>query len=114
MLAPDVKNWSLGEVCRILGCMAAFESAPSWGWKHDPSTGGFHWVLYVDLPTGQCSFHSPERLSGPDYKGGWIAGDGSAAAICRFCDSVWEPEYLGERPTIEEMRSFRDGQIAFK
>ncbi len=53
--AYDVKNWSLSEVCRILDTMTAFEMAPKWGWKRDPGTPGYEWVLYVDLPTGQCT-----------------------------------------------------------
>lgn len=28
-------------------------------------------VLYVDLPTGQVSFHSPQRGIGPKYPGTW-------------------------------------------
>ena len=83
--AYDVKNWSLGEVCRIL---KSWPSAPVWGWKRDPKTPGYEWVLYVELPTGQCSFHSPERLDGPDFNGEWRAGKGSEATILEFCDSI--------------------------
>lgn len=28
-------------------------------------------ILYVDLPSGQVSFHSPTRGDGPDYDGAW-------------------------------------------
>jgi hypothetical protein len=28
-------------------------------------------ILYIDLPTGQVSFHCPERGDGPDYAGSW-------------------------------------------
>ena len=86
--AYDVKNWSLSEVCRILAVMQAFESAPRWGWKRDPKTSGYEWVLYVELPTGQCSFHSPERLNGPDYGGEWDGIGMSQERICRYCDLV--------------------------
>lgn len=86
--AYDVKNWSLSEVCRILDSMTAFEMAPQWGWKKDKNTPGYEWVLYVDLPTVQCSFHSANRLSGPDYKGEWDGCGLSAERICRFCDLV--------------------------
>lgn len=46
--AYDVKNWSLSEICRIL--TAYPELNATWGWKEDPDTPGFNWVLYVDLP----------------------------------------------------------------
>jgi hypothetical protein len=86
--AYDVKNWSISEVCRILGTMQAFESAPQWGWKRDPNTPGYEWVLYVDLPTGQCSFHTADRLNGPDYAGEWDGVGMSEERICRYCDLV--------------------------
>jgi hypothetical protein len=86
--AYDVKNWSLSEICRILHTMSAFEMAPRWGWKKDPGTIGYEWVLYVDLPTGQCSFHSADRLNGPDYTGDWDGARMSAERICRYCDLV--------------------------
>ena len=39
----------------------------AWGWKQDPATINYPWVLYVDLPTGQVSYHSQFRGEGPDY-----------------------------------------------
>lgn len=88
--AYDVKNWSLSEVCRILTAMDDSLAAPRWGWKRDPNTPGFEWVLYCDLPTGQCSFHSAERLNGPDYRGEWDGGRGSERNICEYCDMIAE------------------------
>lgn len=41
-----------------------------WGWGED-SRGSLPWVLYVDLPTGQVSFHARDRGDGPDYPGSW-------------------------------------------
>lgn len=81
--AYDVKNWSLSEVCRILG---QGEHGIRWGWKRDPGTPGFEQVLYVELPTGQCSFHSSERLNGPDFTGEWSGAKNSAEVIITFCD----------------------------
>ena len=115
--AYDVKNWSLGEVCRILGMMNYLKEGMlgiPWGWKRDPKTPGYEWVLYVELPTGQCSFHSADRLSGPDFNGKWDGQGMSAPRICAFCDSVWEPSYVGDHPTIEEMIAIRDGTILTK
>lgn len=85
-MAYDVKNWSLGEVCRIL---LSQEHDIVWGWKRDPSTPGYEWVIYVDLPfAGQCSFHNSERLAGPDYPSVWDGDRLSAERIIQFCDSV--------------------------
>lgn len=84
--AYDVKNWSLSEICRLLSRGGhRFE----WGWQRDPNTPGFEWVLYVDLPTGQVSFHSAERLGGPDYFGKWDGVRGaSEPRILAFCDAA--------------------------
>ena len=47
------------------------------------------WVLYVELPTGQVSFHSPDRLDGPVYPGAWDGmRDASAGRILRLCDQI--------------------------
>lgn len=90
--AYDVKNWSLGEVCRILAKMDDGTENPAahWGWKHDPNTPGYTWVLYVELPCGQVSFHSPDRLEGPDYPGVWDGIRNSAERIQTFCDNVMQ------------------------
>jgi len=81
--AYDVKNWSMGEICRL-----AKLSGLRWGWKRDPATTAYEWVLYVDLPNGQVSFHSPLRLEGPDYPGEWDGIRGaSVERILAFCDS---------------------------
>ena len=88
--AYDIKNWSISEICRILNAMQAFEMAPEWGWKRDPNTPGFEWVLYVETPKGQCSFHSPDRLHGPDFKGEWKPIPNSEQSILAFCDSIWD------------------------
>lgn len=85
--AYDVKNWSLSEICRIL--IAHDHPCFEWGWQMDDATPGYPWVLYVDLPTGQVSFHSAERLSGPDYPRKWDGKRGaSEARIVAFCDFV--------------------------
>lgn len=84
--AYDVKNWSLSEVCRILGQEG---HSITWGWGTDKHTPGFENVLYVDLPQGQVSFHSGVRLDGPDYTKPWDGQRGmSVQRILEFCDSV--------------------------
>lgn len=86
--AYDVKNWSLQEICRILTLLNSSGYAFEWGWRRDENTPGFEWVLYCSLPGGQASFHSAERLSGPDFKGEWIQHPGSEYSIIHFCDGV--------------------------
>lgn len=100
--AYEVKNWSLSEVVRILYSLG---ERFAWGWREDThhKAKGYPWVLYVDLPTGQCSFHTAERLAGPDYEGEWQPGKGSAATIMEFCDSIFNPEYTACQRTRDEI-----------
>ena len=63
----------------------------NFGWKRDEKvilSGDDSWVLYVDLPTGQVSFHSSIRYEGPDYQGDWDRQRASAERILAFCDAV--------------------------
>lgn len=83
-----VKNWSMGEICRIL---SALGNEYVWGWQHDPKTVGYEWVLYVELPS-QVSFHSADRLTGPDYTGEWDGKHVSADRIIAFCEQVLSTE----------------------
>ena len=52
----------------------ALELGIKFGWKFDPVRE--MWVVYFELPTGQVSFHTMERFSGPEYFGEWdgVAG----------------------------------------
>lgn len=72
-MAYDRKAWSMSLLCAILAAHGE-ELGITWGWKDDPNTvfgNESSWVLYVDSPHGQCSFHSPSRGNGPDYQGEW-------------------------------------------
>jgi hypothetical protein len=65
----------------------------AWGWKEDGASGLPPWVLYVEIPQGQVSFHSNERFSGPDYKGKWDGMRGySEERIILFCDFILSPD----------------------
>jgi hypothetical protein len=77
-------------MANICKCLAATPLA-SYGWKQDTSTvfeDRPSWVLYVDLPQGQVSFHSPTRGLGPDYAGEFCGMHVSADRICKFCMAV--------------------------
>jgi hypothetical protein len=97
----DVKNYSLEQL------VVALQSATlTWGWQHDPATVNFEWVLYVDLPTGQCSFHSGVRLAGPEYLGRWDCQRLSGERILAFCDELLSIRPPGGLITEPEQQNF--------
>lgn len=82
------KNWSLGLAVDTLLEHAATYGI-KWGWKQDPNPPvGFPWVLYIELPNGQCSFHAPARGKGPDYAGEWDKSRTSAHVIVNFTQGI--------------------------
>lgn len=88
--AYERKDWSLGLLCEAL-VKHAEGLGIVWGWGHDQSTVGFHWVLYVELPEiGQVSFHARHKKAGPDYEKPWDGCTASADRIIQFCDAVAE------------------------
>lgn len=85
--AYDRKQWSIGN----LGLTLTQHPMLTWGWKVDPSSFHVPWVLYIDLPEGQASFHTEQRGLGPDYAGDWDGAVGTGPArICRFAANVLE------------------------
>jgi hypothetical protein len=84
--AYDKKEWSIGNVCAAL--LEHGASMP-WGWGIDEKQPVHRHVLYVDLPTGQVSFHTGSRGEGPDYPGQWDGKPGqSPDRIVRWCASL--------------------------
>jgi hypothetical protein len=82
--AYDRKQWSIDNLCKVL----AADAEPfgiAWGWGHDPKQPVHCWVLYVELPTGQVSFHTEARGAGPDHAEPWdgVPGQGPDR-ICRW------------------------------
>lgn len=62
-----------------------------WGWKEDPSVrfgDKPSFVLYVDLPQGQVSFHSPTRGNGPVYPGEFDGNHKSEIRIIKFAQTI--------------------------
>ncbi len=82
--AYERKQWAMNNLADALiqhGASFTF----SWGWGVDPSQPFHNHVLYVDLPTGQVSWHTASRGSGPQYPGAWDGVRNSASQrICRF------------------------------
>lgn len=75
--AYDRKGWALGELAELLERTAA-GAGIVWGWGEDPKTPHYRHVLYLELPTGQVSFHSDERGPGPAHAKGWDGRPGQS------------------------------------
>lgn len=69
-VAYQKKEWSLENACVLLK-QHGDALGIRWGWLRDPEQPRHSWVLYVDLPTGQVSFHTRQCLIGPYYSGEW-------------------------------------------
>jgi hypothetical protein len=76
--AYDRKQWSIGNLVDVLGQHAGSLGIVR-GWGVDAATIGYPHVLYIDMPTGQISFHSPVRGPGADYAGEWDGAVGVGA-----------------------------------
>lgn len=85
----DVKNYSIDQLCDALE-----GSGFRWGWKRDENTPGYEWVLYVDIPSGQVSYHSRSRGKGPDYPSDWDKTHESTDRVLTFCDSILQSELV--------------------
>lgn len=88
-LAYERKGYSLKLLSEALALHSALLGI-SFGWSRDEAQAYNKWVLYVDLPAGQVSFHSPERYEGPDYPGGWDGRRLSEERIIMFCQQVYD------------------------
>lgn len=91
-MAYDRKQWSIECLCRELEKNADVLGL-RWGWKEDPSIlfgDNPSFVLYVDLPQGQVSFHAPSRGSGPDYPGEFDGEHKSEIRIIKFAQTILE------------------------
>lgn len=89
-MAYDRKQWAMGNLCQVLGRHAG-ACGITWGWGVDDEAPKFRHVLYVDIPTGQVSFHTESRLDGPDYPGEWDGVRGASVdRICRWMVRIIE------------------------
>lgn len=89
--AYDRKQWAMDNLCRSLS-MWSDTIEIVWGWGIDDKQDFHRHVLYVELPTGQVSFHTAARGEGPDYGKPWDGMRGqSADRIIRWCVRLLKP-----------------------
>jgi hypothetical protein len=88
-MAYGRKSWAISNLCAILEEHGAALGL-QWGWQRDDAEPGHaQWVLYVDVPTGQVSFHATARLTGPDYPHAWDGVvNASVGRILRWCEQL--------------------------
>lgn len=83
-MAYERKEWAMQNLSAIL-TQHAEACGICWGWGVDASQEYHNTVLYVDLPTGQVSFHTAARGAGPVYPHKWDGiREQSADRICRW------------------------------
>lgn len=88
--AYERKQWSIDNLAAAL-LRHGETAAVGWGWAHDQSQEGHPHLLYIDLPTGQVSWHGGRRGPGPDYPGSWDKVTGAAPErICRWVANLLE------------------------
>jgi hypothetical protein len=84
------KDWSIRNLVEALQAHDAEALLGiRWGWAIDAELQGrldpHHHILYLELPTGQVSFHTGARGAGPDFSGEWDGQRGVAGErICRW------------------------------
>lgn len=84
------KNWSLKNLCDALAEHGA-ELGIEWGWAEDTRQPVHKWVLYVETPLGQVSFHSGERLSQKNYLRQWDGTHLSAQRAVSWAQKLLNP-----------------------
>lgn len=103
-MAYQKKSWSLGQLVQSLQANDV-RLGITWGWGVDLKAVGFENVLYIDIPTGQVSFHSDVRGAGPAYTKPWDNRKPSAERIINWCDQITsnppQQEHSRERVTAD-------------
>lgn len=89
-MAYERKQWAMDNLAQALTDRGDALGV-SWGWATDPAQAFHCFVLYIDLPTGQVSFHTATRGRGPDYGGQWDGARGAGPErICKWCARLFE------------------------
>lgn len=90
--AYERKEWAIGQLCDALR-EHADELRLEWGWAVDPAQDLHRYVLYVETPHGQVSFHSATLGRGPTFAGRW---DG-ATKVGAHRIALWCAQIIGAR-----------------
>jgi hypothetical protein len=69
-IAYEKKEFSIDNLCQVLDEHAAALGV-HWGWGFDDKQPYHRHVIYVEIPTGQVSFHTSFRRLGPNFDGKW-------------------------------------------
>lgn len=76
------KQWAMGN---LVTALEQADPPVEWGWALDDAQPHHKWVLYIDTPRGQVSFHTAERGRGPDYSKAWDGiRDAGAGRVCSW------------------------------
>lgn len=87
-MAYERKSWAMSELAKAL-TQHGQACGIIWGWGIDHAQDYHNIVLYVDLPTGQVSFHTDRRGAGPDYPGKWDGVRGvSPQRVCAYAARI--------------------------
>lgn len=76
------KEAAIAELCELLP-----HTNLLWGWSADEAVVVAPYVIYVELPDGQVSFHSPRRGKGPCYRRKWDGQYASEDRIIAYAQS---------------------------
>lgn len=81
-MAYERKQWAMDNLDVAL---RERDHGLAWGWKEDAKEPVHRWVLFVETPTGQVSFHTEFRGAGPDFSGEWDGvRDQGSTRICQW------------------------------
>lgn len=109
--AYDKKDYSLDQLLQIL-TQHGDALRIRFGWLYDAKAINFEHTLYVDLPTGQVSFHTHARGTGPDYSGEWDGAKLSAQRIIAWCDRLHGLEIQEQTVLVPMEAAHADRQAA--
>lgn len=98
-MAYDRKQWAIEQLAKALLDHAHMHGM-CWGWGIDLAQEYHNVVLYIDLPTGQVSFHTDRRSVGPDYPKQWDGKrDASPQRIWEYAAQLIRGDFDAGRST---------------
>lgn len=108
-MAYGKKGWAMDNLCKILATDAESCGIARWGWARDEKREYHADVLYIDLPTGQVSFHTEGRGEGPNYPGQWDGvKNAGAGRIIRWIAMLLAPPTPAEAAEDARMAGLDD------